>query len=142
MLWIFRKELLSDVPWIVIAFVAILGWPLCNYIPVGIRISHLRFITTQEVPLCPGTKKTRILVQPVAIDAQGYYRISLVMKTPAERKNIVPFYQLELRRRGWKVSDKKLPFPDDTTYWFEKEKNYLSVDIAHPGKVEITLFLK
>ncbi|MCF6155562.1 MAG: hypothetical protein E3K36_09985 [Candidatus Brocadia sp.] len=141
-LWIFRRELLSDVPWIVIAFIAILGWPLCNYVPVGIRISQLRFLTKQEIPLYPDTKRTRILVQPVAMDAHGYYRVSLVMKTPADREDIVPFYQRELRRRGWKVSNKKFPFPDDTTYWFEKEKKFLTVDTAHPGKVEITLYLK
>lgn len=43
------------------------------------------------------------------------------MKMPADKEDIVPFYQRELRRRGWKVSNKKFPFPDDTTYWFEKE---------------------
>lgn len=137
-----RKGWLPKAPWAVIAFVAIVGWPFCDYAPVTLRILHLRSIANQEIPLYPDAVKEGTFVQPIANETTGCQYVTVVLKTSAGQKEIVRFYQEELSRLGWDLSNETVPFSDNTPYWFVKNERHISVNVAVPRQVKVTYYMK
>ena len=95
-------SLLPEVPWKVIVLVAVVGWPLGFFAPVGVRILQLHLLTSQEIPIYPDGEKLETRVTPIGVMERGP-SITLVFRTRANAEEIAQFYQDKLSRREWKA---------------------------------------
>lgn len=96
-------SLLPEVPWKVIVLVAIVGWSLGFFTPVGVRMLHLHLLTSQEIPIYPDGEKLETRVTPIGVMERGP-SIKLVFRTRANAEEIAQFYEDKLSRREWKAA--------------------------------------
>jgi len=147
-------SLLPEVPWKVIVLVAVVGWPLGFFTPVGVRILHLHLLTSQEIPIYPGGEKLETRVTPIGVMEVGP-SIHLVFRTRANAEEIAQFYQDKLSGRGWKAH-RTIPHMVEvtregrrlsSTYQFEKhgrsQDGHMFIIIREPDsekfrRVEVT----
>ena len=121
---------LPEVPWAVIAVVAVVGWPLCIYAPVRIRTSNLQWIASKEAPIYPNADKVETYVGGYGGTKEGSYA-RIVLRTSAAREDIEQFYDGEMIRRGWKRG--RSFWGRD---WFRKRGRSMSIYIWEPHQTK------
>lgn len=93
-----------------IAVVILLGWPAAIVLPPVLRVLHAHQLE-HVLPIYPNAEVTNRGFEPFDGD-NGPASVSVELRTPATRNDILGFYRTELGRRHWKET----PVPQSWTY--------------------------
>lgn len=109
-----KRLLLRPIRSWVFVLVALVIWPVCVYVPVGLRTLQLRSLLL-EIPVYPNFSRLEKAVSLFGTDGGPPYAV-LSFETPDAEAKIIRFYRTELTRRGWA----ELRGFEGSLRWFEQ----------------------